>query len=84
MMHGQKNIKLCNAEQAKRVYQYKNIKIKLHKNNAAIWYNKISSPLSTRILYVCLQRVTIPEAVDTIGPPDDEQRAARNMLRSVL
>ena len=21
-MHGQKNIKLCNAEQAKRVYQY--------------------------------------------------------------
>ena len=63
MRHGQKNIKLCNVEQAKRVYQYKNIKIKLHKNNAAIWYNKISSPLSTRILYVCLQRVTIPEAV---------------------
>jgi len=23
MMHGQKNIKLCNAEQAKRVYHYK-------------------------------------------------------------
>ena len=22
--------------------------------------------------------------VDTIGPPDDEQRAARNMLRSVV
>jgi len=40
-MHGQKNIKLCNAEQTKRVYQYKNIKIKLYKNNAAIWYNKI-------------------------------------------
>ena len=40
-MHGQKNIKLCNAEQAKRVYQYKNIKIKLYKNNAAIWYNEI-------------------------------------------
>jgi len=29
--------------------------------------------------------VTIPEAGgDTIGPPDDEQRAARNMLRSVM
>jgi len=38
MMHGQKNIKLCNAEQAKRVYKYKNIKLKLYKNNAAIWY----------------------------------------------
>ena len=41
MMHGQKNIKLCNAEQTKRVYQYKNIKLKLYKNNAAIWYNEI-------------------------------------------
>jgi hypothetical protein len=40
MMHGQENIKLCIAEQAKRVYQYKNTKIKLYKNNAAIWYNK--------------------------------------------
>ena len=39
-MHGQKNIKLHNAEQAKPVYQYKNTKIKLYKNNAAIWYKK--------------------------------------------
>jgi len=37
MMHGQKNIKLCDAKQ---VYHYKNIKLKLHKNNAAIWFNK--------------------------------------------
>jgi len=29
-----------NAEQANPVYQYKNTKIKLYKNNAAIWYNK--------------------------------------------
>jgi len=42
MMHGQKNIKLCNADQAKRVYQYKNIKIKLYKNSAAGWYYKTS------------------------------------------
>ena len=39
-MNGQKNTKLCNAEQAKRVYQYKSTKIKLYKTNAAIWYNK--------------------------------------------
>ena len=37
MMHGQKNIKLCDAKQ---VYHYKNIKLKLYKNNAAIWFNK--------------------------------------------
>ena len=39
-MHGRKNIKLHNAEKAKPVYQYKNTRIKLYKNNAAIWYNK--------------------------------------------
>jgi len=37
MMHGQRNIKLCDAKQ---VYHYKNIKLKLYKNNAAIWFNK--------------------------------------------
>ena len=37
MMHSQKNIKLCDAKQ---VYHYKNIKLKLYKNNAAIWFNK--------------------------------------------
>jgi hypothetical protein len=39
-MHGQQNIKICNAEQAKHLYRYKNIKTKLHKCNAAICYNK--------------------------------------------
>ena len=79
MMHGRKNIKLHNAEQAKKVYQYKNTKIKFYKNNAAIWYNKTGrtrqitptyanikmkgSPLSTRVLYSRLQRATIPDAV---------------------
>ena len=64
MMHGWKNIKLHNAEQAKLVHQYKDTKIKLYNNNAAIWYNKtcrarqitptcanISSPLSTGVVY---------------------------------
>jgi len=42
-MYGQQNIKIFNAKQAKQakhVYQYKKIKIKLYKNKAAIWYNK--------------------------------------------
>jgi len=30
-----------NAKQAKETYQYRNIKGKLYKTNAAIWYNKI-------------------------------------------
>jgi hypothetical protein len=40
-MYGMNNIKFINARQAKEIYQYKNIKEKLHKTNAAIWYNKI-------------------------------------------
>ena len=35
--------RLFGAQVTKQVYQYKNIKIKLCKNNAAIWYNKICS-----------------------------------------
>ena len=40
MMHGTMNVKFINAKQAKEVYQYRNIKRKLYKTNAAIWYNK--------------------------------------------
>jgi hypothetical protein len=39
-MHGHRIIKICNAKQTKLIYQYNNIKIKLCKNNEAIWYNK--------------------------------------------
>jgi hypothetical protein len=41
MMHGQQNIKFVSAQQAKQIYQYKNTKAKLHKTNAAIWFNKV-------------------------------------------
>ena len=40
MMHVAYNVKLINAQQAKRIYKYENIKEKLYKCNAAIWYNK--------------------------------------------
>jgi hypothetical protein len=60
-MHGQAKMKTCSPKQAKQIYQYKKIKIKLHKNNAAVWYNK-----TCRIKQLTqdshLQRVTIPEA----------------------
>jgi len=46
MMHGQKNIKLCDAKQ---VYHYKNIKLKFYKNNAAIWFNKTCNATRTLI-----------------------------------
>jgi hypothetical protein len=39
-MHGLPNLKICFAKQTKQIFYYKKIKIKLYKNNAAIWYNK--------------------------------------------
>ena len=45
-MHGQKNIKLCDAKQA---YHYKNIKLKLYKNNAAIWFHKTCRVLTQAV-----------------------------------
>ena len=40
-MHGTKNIKFANVQQAKQIYQYKNTNGTLYKTNAvAIWYNK--------------------------------------------
>jgi len=54
-MHGLTNLKICFAKQAKQIFHYKKIKIKLYKNNPAIWFNK-----TCRISH--LQRMRIPEA----------------------
>jgi hypothetical protein len=40
-MHGELRLKIVNAKQAELVHRYKNIKIKLLKSNAAIWFNKV-------------------------------------------
>jgi hypothetical protein len=40
-MHGELRLKFVNAKQAKLVHQYRNIKMKLLKSNAAIWFNKV-------------------------------------------
>jgi len=49
MMHGRTDLKICIAKQAKQIFHYKKIKIKLYKTNMAIWFNK-----------TC--RIRIPEA----------------------
>jgi len=42
------------------------------------------SPLSTCILYGCIQSDDTRGCSNTICPPEDEQGAARNMLRIVV
>jgi hypothetical protein len=39
-MHGSMDVKFIDAKQAKELHQFKNIKRKLYRTNAAIWYNK--------------------------------------------
>ena len=41
MMHGSTKLKFSDAKQARDKYNYKNIKRKLYRTNAAICYNKI-------------------------------------------
>jgi len=43
-MHGSMNIKYIDTKQAKEIYQFENIKRKLYRTNAAIWYNKTCNP----------------------------------------
>jgi hypothetical protein len=40
-MPGMYNIKIINAQQAKIINYFKNIKVKVLRANAAIWFNKI-------------------------------------------
>jgi hypothetical protein len=40
-MHGSMNAKFISAKQAKETYRYRDIKGKLHKTNAAVWYSKM-------------------------------------------
>jgi hypothetical protein len=85
-MHGQQNIKFCTAKQAKQIYKYKNIKTKLYKNNAAIWYNKTCRMKQVTPGYISIKvngnqhaghspcQCVIPEDVLIhLFPPDDER-----------
>jgi len=40
MLHGTMTLKFIDAKEAKDIYHYKNIKRKLYRTIAAIWYNK--------------------------------------------
>ena len=39
-MHGHMNLKFASATQAKEIFDFKNLKRRLHKTTAAIWFNK--------------------------------------------
>jgi len=79
-MHSQPLIKICSAKQARQIQQYKRIKIKLYKNNADIWYNKICKFFLNRCTGQSpTESDDIRGCIDTLRPPEDEQRTARNM-----
>ena len=55
MMHCQPSVKICTAEQAKNIHQYKNNKLKLHKTNAAIWYIKSCRMKGLTLKYISIK-----------------------------
>jgi hypothetical protein len=61
-MHGESNIKFISAQQARIVYKHQNIKRKLLKTNASVWFNKICTaehlqPKYTNIRYNLLVKL---------------------------
>jgi hypothetical protein len=57
MMHGNTKLKFSDAKQARHIYNYKKIKIKLYRTNAAIWYNKIcrQKQLTPSYINICIK-----------------------------
>ena len=53
-MHGGYNVKFINAQQAECTYNYRNVKEKLHKTNASIWFNEIckNEQLSPKYIHI--------------------------------
>ena len=67
-MHGSTKLKFSDAKQAREIYNYKNIKIKLYRTNAAIWYNKICRQKQLTPAY----RTRVPvAALLVLNTPDD-------------
>jgi hypothetical protein len=61
-MHGTTNLKFINAKQAGDIHAYKNIKQKLRKTRAVIWFNKTCRKKDVKPNYLhlvgCFIRVT--------------------------
>jgi len=53
------NVKFINAKQANEAYQYKNIKRKQYKTNAAIWCNKICRQKQLTAKYISIKRINL-------------------------
>jgi hypothetical protein len=66
------------AKQAKDTYNYRNIKQKLHKTTAAIWFNKTCRERGLTPNYTTRGK---PEAANAgrVEAPDDGHKSARNM-----
>jgi hypothetical protein len=60
-MHGNMNLKFSSAKQAKEVYEYKNIKQKLHKTTAAIWFNKTCREKKVQSKRLLMMGTRVPE-----------------------
>ena len=54
-MHKMENVKFIIAKLAKQIYHFKNIKERLHKTNASVWYNKTCRQLQLTRIYISIK-----------------------------
>jgi hypothetical protein len=54
-MQGTNNIKLTSAQRGSEIYQYKNIRVKLYKTNAAIRFKRMRRQFPITPNYICIK-----------------------------
>jgi hypothetical protein len=55
-----------NAQQAKQIYRYKNIKEKLYKTKATVWYNTVCKHKQLTPNYIFIKRRTETSSTPTL------------------
>jgi hypothetical protein len=55
VMHKMGNVKFINAQQAKQIYHFKNIKERLYKRDTSVWYNKTCRQLQLTPIYISIK-----------------------------
>ena len=84
MMHGRTNLKFVNSKQAGEIYSYTNIKRKLHKTIAAIWFNnktqhdchhdtKVKPEAATAVTELLMMGGETPETCWTVNKRQDNK-----------
>jgi hypothetical protein len=77
--HGMYNIKIINAQQAKIINNFKNLKEKVLRDNAAMWFNKTCRARQLTPKYINIKVNGHSRQSENTRLPEDGTMGCRNM-----